>query len=183
MQREEQSKILPIGSKLPSFTLQDTNEENFNSEQCELEHGLLVMFSCNHCPYVKGTDETVIRLAKEFQKRGIKFIAINSNDPVAYPEDSFENMQVKVEEMNIPFQYLFDQKQEVAKQFDAACTPEAYLFDHEKRLVYHGAICDNPKYPSQVQKMYLQDAIEQLLKGEDPAPNYVHPLGCSIKWR
>lgn len=108
---------------------------------------------------------------------------ISSNDANKYPEDSFDKMAEKVVTKNISFPYLYDESQEVAKAFDAACTPEFYLFTPEGVLVYHGAINDSPRDSSKVTKDYLSDAVAAVIKGETPSPQFVHPLGCSIKWK
>jgi hypothetical protein len=143
----------------------------------------LVGFLCNHCPYVKGSEEMLIRIAKQFQPDGLKVVTINSNDAVKYPEDSFDKMKDKAREMALPYPYLHDESQSVARMFDAACTPEFYLFDRNLTLVYHGTIIDRPRDAAKVTKEYLSQAVLSVLEGRTPEPQFVHPVGCSIKWK
>lgn len=183
MERTDVSARFPLGSKLPTFSLMDVSGKTMSDDYLRSGKAALVVFSCNHCPYVKGSEATLIETVREFNSRGLRAVAINSNDAAQYPDDSFENMKLKAKDMNIPYPYLYDKTQEVAKMFDAACTPECYLFDEHHSLVFHGTINDNPKDPNKASKTYLRDAIEQLLSGKKPKPAFVHPLGCSIKWR
>jgi peroxiredoxin len=183
MKREVVSAKFPIGTRLPSFSLKSTTGENWSSDSVKIEKGLLVVFTCNHCPYVKGSEGELVRLATEYQSKGIIVVAVNSNDPQQYPDDNFENMQRKSLEMNLPYPYLFDETQEVAKAFDAACTPECYLFDTTRRLVYHGAINDTPKAAATVNKRFLAEALEELCSSGAVSKSFSHPMGCSIKWR
>ena len=125
----------------------------------------------------------LIDIVKAFQNDGLKTVTINSNDAAKYPEDSFEKMKEKHVQMNLPYPYLYDENQEVAKRFDAACTPEFYLFDANQTLVYHGTINDRPRDPTADTKDYLSEAIASVLEGQLPDPQFVHPLGCSIKWK
>jgi hypothetical protein len=125
----------------------------------------------------------LISIVRQFQASGLKAVVINSNDATRYPEDSFEKMKEKSLEMDLPYPYLYDESQVVARSFDAACTPEFYLFDADHRLVYHGTINDNPREKTKVTRDYLSDAIRAVIAGETPNPQFVHPLGCSIKWK
>lgn len=120
---------------------------------------------------------------REFQGKGLKAVMISSNDPVQYPDDSFEKMQVTYRSKNMPCPYLFDETQEVAKSFDAECTPECFLFSPDKKLIYHGTINNSPRYPDQVNANYLETALQQAFSGKNPEPSFVHPIGCSIKWK
>jgi len=182
MERTEASSKFPIGSLLPDFELVNVAGNIIDTEFLKTGKATLVTFTCNHCPYVKGSEEMLIHIARRFEKNGLQTVTINSNDESKYPEDSFEKMKKKMEEMELPYPYLHDKTQEVARLFDAACTPECYLFDGEHKLVYHGPINDSPKDASGVSKNYLEEAIVQLFKGNKPEPAFVHPLGCSIKW-
>lgn len=183
MQRESTSSKFPLGSKLPAFELKNVDGKQTGSGYLAGAKAALVVFSCNHCPYVKGTDEMLLRIVSRFAPEGLKTVAISSNDAAQYPEDSFEKMKEKAISMRLPFPYLYDETQEVAKAFDAACTPEMYLFDSQSKLVYHGTINDSPRDPSKVTKDYLSAAIASVLEGGTPEPQYVHPVGCSIKWK
>jgi peroxiredoxin len=142
-----------------------------------------VVFTCNHCPYVKGSDAHLLKVVSSYLKDGLRVVAISSNDPAKSPEDGFEKMQEKAKSMQLPFPYLFDETQGVAKRFDAQCTPECYLFDRTGTLVYHGTVNDSPRDPTKVTKDYLGAAVAQLLEGQTVDPGFVHPVGCSIKWR
>lgn len=183
MQREVASDLFPIGSKLPNFSLKNIDNQWVNNTYLHDAKAGLVIFSCNHCPYVKGSDQAVIDLYNKYSRSGLKVLAVNSNDPIKYPEDSFEMMIEKSQSMNLPFPYLFDETQEVAKLFDAACTPECFLFNKEGFLVYHGTVNDSPRDPSKVTKYFLEEAVISVLAGQKPDLAFVHPIGCSIKWK
>jgi peroxiredoxin len=178
MERTESSKFI-IGSKLPQFSLISTAGQSFGTEQLRQGRAALVVFSCNHCPYVKGSESFLIETAKEFAPLGLVTVAINSNDPIKYPDDSFAEMKKKI----LPYPYLFDETQEVAKLFDAQCTPECYLFNSKQELVYHGRITDTPRDAQAVKVNHLREAVKQLLEQGSCDPSYVHPVGCSIKWK
>lgn len=140
---------------------------------------MVVIFTSNHCPYAKLYEERIIAIAHEFHEQGVKFLAICSNDGQAFPEDSFENMKLK----KYPFPYLHDDTQQVAKSFDAQATPEAFVFDSNQTLRYHGAIDDSPETKSLAKKNFLNDAIVSVLKGEPVKTAKVPLIGCSIKWK
>lgn len=183
MERTEGSAVFPVGSKLPEFTLKNVDGTSVSSlEFLGTSKALVVVFTCNHCPYVKGSEEFLIETLKRFESQGVKGLAINSNDPVKYPEDSFKKMQEKARAMQLPYPFLLDQDQVVARAFDAACTPECFLFNGQGLLVYHGAINDSHRDSSKVSQNHLGRAIEQLLAGLEVEPAYVHTIGCSIKW-
>ncbi len=183
MQRTSESAAFALGSPMPRFDLPNVDGAHIGSDYFQGAKACLVGFLCNHCPYVKGSEQMLIDIVKRFQSEGLKTITISSNDAAQYPEDSFEKMQEKASQMNLPYPYLYDESQEVAKIFDAACTPEFYLFDRNRVLVYHGTINDSPRDASKVTKDYLSDAIMSVLEGRIPEPQFVHPLGCSIKWK
>lgn len=183
MERESISTTFPLGSALPSFDLLNVDGRRVGANYFKDAKAALVAFGCNHCPYVKGSEDMLIRVVNRFQSEGLKTVVINSNDAGKYPEDSFEKMKEKATAMSLPYPYLHDESQEVAKLFDAACTPEFYLFNQDGKLVYHGTINDSPRDASKVTKDYLSKAVEATLAGETPDPQFVHPLGCSIKWR
>jgi thiol-disulfide isomerase/thioredoxin len=183
MERTVGSAAFPLGSKLPSFELVNVDGRTIGSNYFEGGKAYLVAFLCNHCPYVKGSEEMLIRIVKKYEADGLKTVTINSNDAVQYPDDSFEKMKEKAREMALPYPYLHDEFQAVAKLFDAACTPEFYLFDADQTLVYHGTINDSPRDPSKVTKDHLSQAVAAVLEGKTPEPQFVHPLGCSIKWK
>jgi peroxiredoxin len=183
MQRTEISEKFPLGSTLPDFSLPNVDGKTLSSDYLKDAIASVVVFTCNHCPYVKGSDQAMIALANDFQEKGIKFLAISSNDALQYPEDNFEKMQEKARDLNLPFPYLYDESQQIAKAFDAACTPECFVFDSAAKLVFHGTINNSPRHVAEVRDHYLQLALEQILAGKAPSPAFVHPIGCSIKWK
>lgn len=183
MQRELGSVQLPIGSEMPKFSLRAANGETIDDRWLQAGRAALVVFTCNHCPYVRGSEDELIEIAREFEQRGLRTVTINANDPVKYPDDSFEKMQEKSRRLALPYPYLHDETQQVAKAFDAACTPEAYLFDGNHKLVFHGSINDTPKAKSPTTRHVLRTALGQLFSGALVDPSFAHPIGCSIKWR
>lgn len=178
-----QSVKLPIGWQAPDFDLPAVDGKNYNLEYFSNRKGLVIIFTCNHCPYAKASWPILIQMARNYQEKGIGFAAINSNDEQAYPEDSFEEMKKKAEEWNIPFPYLRDESQSVAHQYQAQCTPDIYVFDEDRRLYYHGRINDNWQEPEKVTKHDLQEALENLLAGKSSLSEQFPSMGCSIKWK
>lgn len=183
MQRETDSQKLKVGDALPQFELPATDGSSRGTAWLTQGRAALVAFTCNHCPYVKGSEEMLVKIAGQFADDGLRVVAISSNDAMQYPEDSFDKMKEKSAEMKLPYPYLYDESQDVARLFDAECTPEFYLFDGEHRLAYHGTINDSPRDPSKVTRDYLSAAVQQVLEGQRADPSFVNPLGCSIKWK
>ena len=178
-----ESVDIPLGTPLPLFELPDTNGTLFHSDRLKGPKGILVIFTCNHCPYAKAVWPRTIVLAQEAKERGITTVAINPNIHPDYPEDAPEVMKEKIKEWGIPFPYLIDESQEVARTYKAQCTPDIYLFDGAGRLAYHGRIDDNWQDPSKVTREELRDAIAAVADGK-PVSGKQHPtIGCSIKWR
>lgn len=170
------------GSKLPHFSLKDANGVVHQSDQLSGERGLLIVVTCNHCPYALAVWPRVIRLAKEIRAKGINTIAINPNIHPDYPQDSVTAMQEKIREWGIDFPYLVDEDQSVAKALAAQCTPDIYLYNSNNELYYHGRIDDYWKDESKVTRQELMLAVEMMVSGDD-APSIQHPtIGCSIKW-
>jgi len=172
-----------LGSPLPDITLQ-TAEGHPSQLQDHLgEQGLLVAFTCNHCPYAIAVWPRLIRHAQTLRAQGIQTVAINPNIHPDFPEDAMPAMQQKIQEWGIDFPYLADESQDAAKIFDAQCTPDLYLFDKHGKLYYHGRIDDYWKDESKVTQEELLPATEAMLAGA-PAPRIQHPtIGCSIKWK
>lgn len=174
---------LPLGSPMPSFCLNDPAGKEFNGRTLLTGKGLLVVFTCNHCPYAKAQWSRLIHLADEFIGQGINTVAINSNIHPDYPDDAPLRMTELVSELGIPFPYLVDEDQQVAREFRAQCTPDPYLFDGQGQLFYHGRIDDNWQDEEAVSRQELCEAIIALMAGKGP-PTGQHPsMGCSIKWR
>lgn len=174
---------LAIGDKAPGFSLSAVDGNHVDLESLAGAPALAVVFSCNHCPYVMAWEERMIDIQRDYADRGLKMIAINANDQVMYPEDSFEAMVERATTRGFNFPYLRDDSQEVPRSFGAERTPEVFLFDSDLRLAYHGAIDDNYEEPAEVESHYLRDAIEAVLEGKVPEIQETAPVGCTIKWR
>lgn len=180
-----ESTQLPKGWEAKDFSLKDTDENLVSLKNFRDKKGLLLLFSCNHCPYAKAAWPLVIDLYHKYGNQ-VGFAAINSNDEINYPDDSFQEMKVKKVEWKIPFPYLRDETQEVAREYQAQCTPDPYLFKSDNgtfKLFYRGRINDNWQNPDQVTEKNLEDAIATLLKGASPPENQPPCMGCSIKWK
>ncbi len=144
----------------------------------------MIMFICNHCPYVKHVNAELVRLANDYIARGIKFVAISSNDIVNYPDDSPDKMKQTAQELKYPFPYLYDETQEVAKAFDAACTPDFYIFDKEQKLVYRGQLDDSrPSLDIPVTGKDIRTALDNILNGNAVSDFQRPSIGCNIKWK
>jgi peroxiredoxin len=177
------SKELPLGSPMPEFRLKDTAGKSHAGSAALGKKGLLIAFTCNHCPYAKAIWPRLIELAKNAAELGVNTIGINSNIHPDYPEDAPEKMKLKIGEWGIPFPYLVDDTQDVAKTFDAQCTPDLYLYDAKGFLAYHGRLDDNWKDVGKVKRQELFDAVKAVAGGL-PVAMPQHPsMGCSIKWR
>ncbi len=177
------TNILSIGSECPEFNLKSVDSENYSLQTFSEKKALVVIFSCNHCPYVQAYEDRIISLQNKYSTKLVQVIAINSNDESQYEDDSFEAMieRAKIKEFNFP--YLRDEDQTVAKAFGATHTPEVFLFDMERILVYHGKIDDNWLEENKVKKQYLKDAIEESLAGKEISIPETYSLGCTIKWK
>ncbi len=182
MERTSLSK-LTFGSSIPKFSLPSVDGKTVNNDYFKDARAALVVFTCNHCPYVKGSEEMLLEIVKKFSSDGLKTVAICSNNAAVYPEDSFEKMKEKAATLKLPYPYLYDESQQVARAFDAECTPECFLFDAQGNLTYHGTITDRPKDAGTARVDLLSPAITSVLEGQKPNPNFNHPIGCSIKWR
>lgn len=178
----DNSSVLAIGDPLPHFSLPATDGMTVDSRMIK-DMALVVVFTCNHCPYAQEYEERLIALQKHFDPEGVQFVLISSNDAEGYPEDSFAAMQKRHDEKAYPFPYCYDERQDVAKRFGALCTPHCFVFDHERKLRYKGCIDDNWKEPDGVRRSYLREAIESVLKGEEPETPEANAIGCSIKWK
>lgn len=181
---ETKSRMLPLGTRAPAFRLPDTDGTIVTSHNLKNAKALLVAFICNHCPYVKHIQKELARLAAEYQKRGVAVVAINSNDTGSHPEDGPEEMKKEKQRLGYPFPYLFDESQEVAKLFQAACTPDFYLFNESRELVYRGQLDDSrPGSSIPVTGKDLRSAIDNLLEGRKISEYQKASVGCNIKWR
>lgn len=177
------SSTTPLGTPILPFDLPSVDGKNYSVDSFKDAKVLVVVFSCNHCPYAKAAWPLLIDLYNKFRSQGVAFVGINPNDETAYPEDDFDTMKVKAKEWGIPFPYLRDDSQEVAHIYDARCTPDIYVYDKERKLAYRGRINDNWQEPEKVTRHDLSDAIEALLAGKKPGEPQVPSMGCSIKWK
>ncbi len=176
------SIYVSYGSKLPGFELNDPSGTVFRSDDLMGENGLLIVVTCNHCPYALAVWPRIIRLAGKIRDKGVNTVAMNPNIHPDYPDDSPTAMQEKIKEWGIDFPYLVDTDQSVARALAAQCTPDIYLYDKNGELYYHGRIDDYWKDEKQVTKEELASAVDAMLAG-DPAPSIQYPtIGCSIKW-
>lgn len=174
---------IQIGTQMPTFELKDPLGKIYNSEKLYGEKGLLVVFTCNHCPYALAVWPRLIRLSEYAKKLEIHTAAINPNINPDYPEDAPEVMKEKIKEWGIPFPYLIDETQNVAREFKAQCTPDIYLFNAKQELVYHGRIDDSWQDEKKVTREELKTAIANLASGKPIDAQQYHSIGCSIKWR
>lgn len=178
------STMMPLGAKAPDFSLVDTFGKVVTNHDFGGASGLLVVFMCNHCPYVMHVAGELKNIADEYMPQGIAVVGINSNDTEAYPDDSYEKMQEEHEKRGYSFPYLLDEDQSVAKAYGAACTPDFFLFDKELRLVYRGQMDDSrPQSDKPVTGADLRTALDAVLAGKKPPENQRPSIGCNIKWR
>lgn len=182
---ETPSNMLPLGTKAPDFELPDVvSGKTMKLEDFKSPEAVVIMFICNHCPYVKHVNSQLTQLARDYQPKGINFVAISSNDAKNYPEDSPEKMKEYAEKLEYPFPYLYDESQEVAKAYDAACTPDFYVFDRDMKLVYRGRLDESrPGSGKPVTGGDLRDALDSILKGLPVSKEQIPSVGCNIKWK
>jgi peroxiredoxin len=181
-----ESNYFKIVEKAPYFNLFDTisGENRSLHDLTAGKKGTVIFFICNHCPFVSHINRELVRMANEYQTKGVQFIAISSNNVDAYPQDGPEKMKDVAEKLNYSFPYLYDHSQEVAKLYDAVCTPDIYLFDEELKAVYHGQLCDSrPGNGIPVTGKDLRNALDKLLNGNAPLSIQKPSIGCSIKWK
>jgi peroxiredoxin len=175
---------MKIGAAAPDFkNLLGVDGKKHSLSDYASSKVLVVIFSCNHCPYVQAYESRMVQLQKDFKDKGVQFVAINSNDDTGYPEDSYDNMIKRAKEKNFNFPYLRDDTQEAAKAYGASHTPHIFVFDDKRRLAYTGKIDDNWQDPAQVKKQYLRDALTNLAQGKKPAEPETYAIGCTIKWK
>ena len=178
------SNMLPLGTKAPDFSLPDTQGNIVSLSNFSRNSLLLVAFICNHCPYVKHIRHTLMQIGKDYQSRNVGVVAINSNDTVAYPADDMENMKKEVVQAGYTFPYVLDETQAVAKAYDAACTPDFYLFNKERMLIYRGQMDGSrPGSDIPVTGEDLCAAMDAALAGQPVNDQQVPSVGCNIKWK
>ncbi len=176
--------LCDFGAKALAFNLPGTDGQNWTLEKCMGENGLLVMFICNHCPYVKAIHQRIIRDTAELKALGIASVAISSNDVINYPEDSFENMQKLANELQLDFPYLLDENQDIAKQYGAVCTPDFFGYNKNLELQYRGRLDASRKDTASADvKRDLFDAMKQISQTGHGPKEQIPSMGCSIKWK
>lgn len=182
---ETPSNMLPLGTKAPDFTLVDTrNGKPVSLQQAKSDKATVIMFLCNHCPYVKHIQNKLVEVVNAYQKKGINFIAINSNDVKNYPADSPEKMKQEAESHGYQFPYLYDETQNVAKEYQAACTPDFYVFDKSLSCAYRGRFDDStPGNRKPITGNDLTHALDDILAGKAIDTKQQPSLGCNIKWK
>jgi peroxiredoxin len=179
-----ETPICDFGKKAIDFTLPGIDGLTWSLKQCMGKKGLLVMFVCNHCPYVKAVQERIVRDTLELKQLGIESVAIMSNDPAEYPEDSFDNMKLLAERLNFSFPYLFDETQEVAKQYDAVCTPDFFGYNANFELQYRGRLDASRKETSPADtRRDLYEAMKLIAETGRGPQEQIPSMGCSIKWK
>lgn len=179
------SKMIPLGTKAPDFKLPDTvSGKTLTLTDLKSKKATVIMFICNHCPYVKHVNHELVRLANDYLPKGVSFIAISSNDVAQYPDDAPDKMKEVAKQLGYPFPYLFDESQDVARAYDAACTPDIYVFDKDLKLTYRGQLDDSrPANEVPVTGKDLRAVLENLLNGKPVSTDQKPSIGCNIKWK
>jgi len=173
---------LSLGSEAPGFSLRATDGNTYSLKDFADVKVLVIFFTCNHCPYVIGSDEVTRQTVESFEPKGVKFVGINSNSPNTYEEDSFENMVKRMDQFNFPWLYLYDETQDIARAYGALKTPHFFVFNEQGKLVYTGRGVDNPRESSKITVNDLENALEELLAGKEITTAITNPIGCNVKW-
>lgn len=177
------STAVPLGSPAIDFSLPGTDGKTYSLSSFQSGKILVIVFTCNHCPYAQAVWPRLIDLQARFAGRGVQLVGINPNDAANYPEDHPDQMRKKVKEWGINFPYLFDGSQAMARAYDAQCTPDIYAYDSNRKLRYHGRLDDNWQEPKKVKRKELEEALEAMLAGKAPSEKQIPSMGCSIKWK
>jgi peroxiredoxin len=173
---------LTLGTSAPSFDLPGVDGRNHTLEEYADAAALVLVQSCNHCPYVQAWEGRLNAAQRDYADRGVRLVAISSNDAEAHPDDSFEEMRRRAERQGFTFDYLYDEDQSVARALDSERTPEVFVYDGERKLVYHGAV-DDSRDDTAVAEHYLRDALDAVLEGRSPEVAETTPVGCTVKWK
>jgi peroxiredoxin len=176
------SAPLALGSRAPDFDLVGVDDRRHKLDEYADAQALVLIQSCNHCPYVIAWEGRMVAIQRDYADRGVRLVAVSSNDPEKYPADSLEEMKKRAAERGFNFDYLWDEDQSLARALGATRTPEVFLFDRERKLVYHGAI-DDSREESAVTQHWLRDALEAVLAGDEPPIAETAPVGCTVKYR
>ena len=174
---------LKINSPAPDFNLPGVDGKSYSLSSFKYKSIIVVIFSCNHCPYVQAYEERIMDIQNDYEEKGVQILAISSNDAVKYPEDSFEQMIKRAQEKQFIFPFLYDESQSIAKSFGATHTPEVFVFDKERKLKYHGKIDDNWQEPQKVKSKYLREALDEIISGKEASVPETYSIGCTIKWK
>jgi peroxiredoxin len=179
------SVMTPLGSKAPFFTLPDTvSGKDVSLAAVKGPTATVILFICNHCPFVKHVNAALVKLGNDYKVKGISFIAISSNDVASYPDDGPEQMKLVAEQQHYPFPYLYDASQEVAKAYEAACTPDFFVYDSNLQLAYRGQLDDSrPGNDKPVSGADIRNALDHLIQGKPVPADQKPSIGCSIKWK
>ncbi len=174
-----------LGDRAPAFSLPGTDGKTHALESVKGEKATIVVFSCNHCPYVIMNEDRLVAAFRDYAAKGVGMAAINANDAVKYPDDSFEAMKARAAEKRFPFPYLRDDSQEVARAYGATHTPHLFVFDKDLKLAYTGSVDDDNNYKTRkkAEKLYLRDALDDLIAGRPVRTAETHAIGCTIKWK
>jgi peroxiredoxin len=173
---------LQIGEQAPDFLLPATDGNTYGLDDFSDAKVLVLFFTCNHCPFVLGSNETTRKLAEKYRDKGVRFVGINSNSELTHPKDSFNYMVDQMKEKKFPWVYLRDQSQKTALAYGALRTPHFYVFDEDRKLVYTGRELDNPRQPEKATVNDLDRALEQIINGEPVVLPLTNPIGCNVKW-
>ena len=174
---------LATGAAAPDFSLIGTDGKTYSLQDFEKAKLLVIFFTCNHCPYVINSESMIAKLEKKFARDTVAFVAINSNSPEIYKEDSFDNMILRMRKNKFPWVYLWDETQTTAKNYGALRTPHFFVFAEKRRLIYTGRALDNPKEPDKALTNDLEKALEEYLSGRPVTNPRTNPIGCNIKWK
>ena len=178
-----ENQDVPPGTPCPDFRLRSVDGREFARDDFRDQPVLVVLFICNHCPYVQAIEDRIVALAREYGPRGVQLIGICANDPTDYPDDRPERLLARWRELGYGFPYLIDATQDVARAFDAVCTPDIFVYGPDRKLAYHGRLDDNWQQAAKVTRRELAGALDALLAGRAPAGMQHPSMGCSIKWR
>lgn len=176
------SFTLALGDSAPDFALKATDGQIYSLEQFASARFLVVFFTCNHCPFVVGSDELTREAAEKFRDQGVQFVGINANSETTHPDDSFEHMVARMEEHKFPWTYLRDNTQETARAYGALRTPHFYIFDEARKLVYTGRGVDNPRETGKLTVNNLDNALTELVSGQPVSEPLTNSIGCNVKW-
>jgi peroxiredoxin len=178
-----QSKGMPLGTPAPAFSLPGVDGKTWSLDSFSEAELLVVVFTCNHCPYAIASEDRLLEIQADYRDKGVRLVAISANDAAKYPDDSFDEMKKRAAEKRFTFPYLYDENQAVARAYDAACTPDIFVFDRDRKLIYNGRIDDNWQNPSEVTRCDLRAVLDAALHGKSVEFEHVPSMGCSIKWK